>query len=151
MTVASQDGLQGGQEGWLLQCSADVAHQELVLQETGALRGEAVQNKGSSTPHHPAEVRGGCIVQEPPSKQVLLETTRSGVSQGLQSSAHRGEETLEDLHQESQVGSRVLLHWREVAKGLEEWDTGSQGFARGGLGRRNHGTREEQGQSHTTL
>lgn len=88
MTVALQDGLQGGQEGWLLQRSADREHQELVLQETGALRREPVQNKGSSTPDHPAEVRGGCILQEPPSKQVLLETTRSGVSQGLQSSAH---------------------------------------------------------------
>lgn len=147
MTVASQDSLQGDQEGGLLQSSADGAHQELVLQETG----EPVQNKGSSTPHHSAEVRGGCILQEPPSKQDLLETTRSGVSQGLQSSAYRGEETLEDLHQESQEGSWVLLHWHEVAKGLEERNTGGQGFARGGPGRRNHGTREEPGQSHTTL
>lgn len=148
---ASQCVLEGGQEGRVLQGSADRLDQDPVLLEAGTLRGEPVQTEGSLSSHHPAEVKGGGVLQELPSKQVLLEATRGGVSQSLQSPAHRGEETVDDFDQVRQEGGRLRLHRQEVPERPEEGDAGGWKSDRGGPERRINRTGEELGQSQATL
>lgn len=145
--------LEGREEGRVLQGPADRPDQVPVLLETGgdALRGEPDQAEGSSSSHRPAEVKGGGILQELPSEQVLLEATRGGAGQGLQSPAHRGEETMEDFDQARQEGGRIRLHWQELPERLEEEETGGRRYTRGGSERRLNGTGEEPGQGQATL
>lgn len=150
-TQALQCVLEGGQEGRVLEGSADILDQVAVLLKAHILSGEPIQAEGSSRSHHPAEVKGGSVLQELPSKQVLLEAARGRVSQSLLSPAHRGEETVEDFHQVRQEGGQIRLYWKQVPERLEEGDTGGQSTARGGLERRINRTGEELGQSHATL
>lgn len=148
---SAQCVLEGREEGGVLQSSADRLDQIPVLLEADALRGEPAQAEGPSSSHRPAEVKGGGVLQELPSEQVLLEATRGGASQSLQGSAHRGEETVEDFDQVRQEGGRVRLYGQELPERVEERETGGRRSARGGPERRINGTGEEPGQSEATL
>ncbi len=102
--------LEGREEGGVLQSSADRLDEVPVLLEANTLKGEPVQTERPSGSHRPTEVKGGGVLQELPSKQVLLEAPRGGASQSLQSPAHRGEQTVEDFDQVRQEGGGIRLH-----------------------------------------
>lgn len=97
--AAPQCVLKGREEGRVLQGAAHGPDQVPVLPEAGALGAERPAGSNGA-----AEVEGGGVFQELPSEQVLLEATGGGASQRLQSPAHRGEEAVQDLHQERQEG-----------------------------------------------
>lgn len=58
---------------------------------------------------------------------------------------------MQDFDQLRQEGGGVRIYWEEVPERLEEGETGGWRATRGGLKRRLNGTREETGQSQTTL
>lgn len=74
--------LEGGEEGGVLQGSADRLDQVLVLLQVDSddLRGWPVQTESSPRSHCPTEVKSCCVLQELPSKQVLLEAPGGGAT-----------------------------------------------------------------------
>lgn len=145
--------LEAGQEGGVLQGSADRLDQVLVFLQTGAgvLRGQLVQTESSSGSNSPTEVKDNGVPQELSTKQILLEAGRGGTSQRLQSPAHRREETVEDFDHVRQEGDRIRLQRQELPERLEEGATGGRRPPRGGGERRINRAGEEPGQSQTTL
>lgn len=75
---------------------------------------DLVQNRFSLWSHSASEVQTRHVLQEPPSEQILLEALRQGPAQSLQSSAHRGEQPVQDLDQLVQDGFGLGLDREQV-------------------------------------